>query len=149
MVCLRQTNLCRMGNYKIYIKEKVLKIYAAQTVYCALVDIQFFCGICQKKRNERQTYLVFFFFLRNIFLNICCQKLYIHWWYIYILMMFRQSSLNGPPPPPSNYAIFPNQPYQMPKVISPPPISPLNFFISFLLAKFEISLSVYLLLIGN
>ena len=34
-------------------------------------------------------------------------------------MMFRQSSLNGPPPPPSNYAIFPNQPYQMPKVISP------------------------------
>ena len=54
-------------------------------------------------------------------------------------MMFRQSSLNGPPPPPSNYAIFPNQPYQMPKVISPPPISPFLPFTSFLLAKLKIS----------
>ena len=52
-----------MGNYKIYIKEKVLKIYAAQTVHCALVDIQFFCGICQKKKKKRKANLFVILFL--------------------------------------------------------------------------------------
>ena len=41
-----------MGNYKIYIKEKVLKIYAAQTVHCALVDIQFFAAFARKKEMK-------------------------------------------------------------------------------------------------
>jgi len=42
-------------------------------------------------------------------------------------LSFRQSSLNGPPPPPpSNYPLFPNQPYQMPKVSASPSSAGLN-----------------------
>ena len=41
--------------------------------------------------------------------------------------LFRQSSLNGPP---SSYAIFPNQPYQMPKVISKYPVCHLKLTIT-------------------
>lgn len=42
-------------------------------------------------------------------------------------LSFRQSSLNGPP---SSYAIFPNQPYQMPKVISKYPVCHLKLTIT-------------------
>ena len=51
-----------MGNYKIYIKEKVLKIYAAQTVHSALVVIHFFAAIARKKKRKANLFGILFLF---------------------------------------------------------------------------------------